>query len=264
MEKPELFSGAAEYYAKYRPGYPKAFFDFVRKEFCLNGIGRHLDLGCGTGQIAIPLAKDFEEVIGLDPDSEMLREAKKQARKAEVKNIRWVLGKAEEMSQTLGSFRLVTLGASFHWMDNQASVLRTLYQMTERGGGIVLTHNPSSGWRKMNEEWKKVRKRVVQKYLGTKRRAGNSFYREKEKRWEDVLNASPFGKHKKWRYAYPLSWTIEEVIGYLYSTSFASRRLFGDKLLVFEKELRSELLRIEPSGVFSEKVTLETLVAHKR
>ena len=44
---------------------------------------------------------------------------------------------------------------------------------------------------------------------------------------------------------------IDAVIGFYYSTSFASRPLFGDSIDDFENELRSELLRVSPSGEFS-------------
>ncbi|MEK7208134.1 MAG: class I SAM-dependent methyltransferase [Patescibacteria group bacterium] len=260
----KLFVGAASYYAKYRPGYPKAFFEFARERFHLDGNGRLLDLGCGTGQILLPFAADFEEVVGLDPEPEMLAEGKRQAKKQKVKNAVWILSKAENINKKkIGHFRLVAMGASFHWMEEQNKVLQTIYDITESGGGLIFTHNPSSGWRDKGEKWKVVRKQIVQKYLGAKRRAGNVFYKEKEEYWEDVLDTSPFGGHEEWNYKYPLSWTLKEVIGYLYATSFASRRLFGNRLADFERELKDALLKIEPSGIFREQVRLQVLVSKR-
>ena len=51
-----LFAGTAWYYARYRPGYPKIFFDKVIERFHLDGRGCLLDLGCGTSQLTIPLS----------------------------------------------------------------------------------------------------------------------------------------------------------------------------------------------------------------
>lgn len=72
------------------------------------------------------------------------------------------------------------------------------------------------------------------------------------------------GGYEEWNYEYPLSWTLREVICYLYSTSFASRRLFGARLADFEKELKAALLKVEPSGIFRERVQLQALIARKR
>lgn len=68
MDDKELFKNTAYYYTKYRMGYPSEFFTYIIHFFNLNGKGRLLDLGCGTGQLTIPFAKYFEEVIGLDPN----------------------------------------------------------------------------------------------------------------------------------------------------------------------------------------------------
>ena len=44
--------------------------------------GRLLDLGCGTGQLAIPLRDRFEAVVGVDASAEMIAEARRQAEAA--------------------------------------------------------------------------------------------------------------------------------------------------------------------------------------
>lgn len=72
---PMLFEGAAPYYTQYRTKYPASLFAKLAELFNINGQGRLLDLGCGAGLIAIPLQNQFEEVVGIDPDPEMLREA---------------------------------------------------------------------------------------------------------------------------------------------------------------------------------------------
>jgi tRNA/tmRNA/rRNA uracil-C5-methylase (TrmA/RlmC/RlmD family) len=50
--------------------YPDALFDALRRQLPLSGRGRLLDLACGTGQIAFPLARWFAEVWAVDQEQE--------------------------------------------------------------------------------------------------------------------------------------------------------------------------------------------------
>lgn len=49
-----------------------------------------MDIGCGTGQLAITLAKSVKEVVALDFSEKMLVYARENAKKAGVQNIRFV------------------------------------------------------------------------------------------------------------------------------------------------------------------------------
>jgi SAM-dependent methyltransferase len=49
-----------------------------------------LELGCGTGRVAIPIARAGVEIVGLDSSSAML--AKARQRSAGLTNVRWVEG----------------------------------------------------------------------------------------------------------------------------------------------------------------------------
>src|SRR5687767_15081390 len=106
----DLFASTAEYYVRYRPGYPAAVLDRLRAAFGLDGTGWLLDLGCGTGELARPLHADFEGAVGVDSSPEMVAEAQRQSEHAGITNIRWLCMPAEEISGRLGRFCLVTLG----------------------------------------------------------------------------------------------------------------------------------------------------------
>ncbi|MET9341523.1 class I SAM-dependent methyltransferase [Nonomuraea sp. NPDC003804] len=132
-----LFAGTGAFYARFRPGYPKVFFDDVIRRFGLDGSGRLLDLGCGTGQLTIPLAGHGTEAVGMDPEPDMLTEAAQHAAAGKVGNVTWVRGGSADLSRQPGRFRLVTMGRSFHWMDRE-QVLRTLADTVEDRGGLVI------------------------------------------------------------------------------------------------------------------------------
>ena len=263
MDDKELFKGTAWYYAKYRCGYPNAFIEHILKSFNLDKNSRVLDLGTGTGQIAIPISRYVKEVVAIDPEQEMLDEAKNQAGSKEVVNVKWVLDKAEDITEELGTFNATTMGASFHWME-QDKVLERIYKITQKSGGVVIVANQSPIFtEKKTEAYKAVVREVIKKYLGEKRRAGNSFFQPPKDRFEDVIKRSRFHGFQTFNHEYKQNWTIDEIIGFLYSTSFASRRLFGDKIDDFEKELREKLLQLNPDGQFTETVVCGAYLAWK-
>lgn len=68
----KLFQGTARYYARYRRPYPEALSALLAARFHLDGTTRLLDLGRGTGLLALPLAPHMAEVVGLDPQRETL------------------------------------------------------------------------------------------------------------------------------------------------------------------------------------------------
>jgi ubiquinone/menaquinone biosynthesis C-methylase UbiE len=132
-----LFTGTAWHYARFRPAYPRALFDVVINRFRLDGTGHQLDLGCGTGELAVPMATLVEEVVALDTDTQMIAEARQRAEREHVTNVRWLVMPAESIGPALGKFRLVTVGSAFHWMD-RSLVLQRCHAMLSPGGSIAL------------------------------------------------------------------------------------------------------------------------------
>lgn len=260
----DAFKGTAYYYARYRPGYPAAFFDFVAEAFGIDGRGRLLDLGCGTGQIAVPFADRFEEVVAMDPEAEMLAELRRGLGAKGTGNITLVQGSSADLSslmETLGTFRLVTMGNSFHWMDRVAT-LDILAQMVEPGGGVVVVGASTGGsfWTSPLP-WCRTVKATIQKWLGEERRAGSGTFsaRVTPERHEDFIDRSAFGPCQIRDLTYQRTWLLDEIIGNLYSTSFCSPHLLGERRGAFEADLRRALLEHDPSGRYVEDVQLEIL-----
>jgi SAM-dependent methyltransferase len=250
-----VFTGTAAFYARFRPGYPRALFDEVVRHFQLDGAGRLLDLGCGTGQLVVPLAEHFAEAVGMDPEPEMLAEAARQAPAAANTNVTWVCGGSADLPGGLGLFRLVTMGRSFHWMDRER-VLNVLDGMVDDGGGVVIAGDwrltrPVTAWQQAIEE-------VQHRFVGPERKGGPP-----AEPHPAVLGRSPFRDVVRTVHEFDRPWTVEQIIGYLYSSSLPLRRLLADRRPAFEQELTEALLAADPTGRFNEPVALEVLMARR-
>lgn len=253
-----LFAGTAWHYARYRPGYPTAFVDDLIQRLGLDGTGRLLDLGCGTGQLALPLAAHVTETVGMDPEPDMLTEASLQAQEAAVTNVSWIQGNSSDLPGDLGHFTLVTMGRSFHWMDRER-VLTALDEMVDDDGSLVIANDsnlvlPSTPWQQAIQE-------VQRRFLPPDYQYGPPPAADTGPTHEQVLAKSPFRQVNRQVYEFTRPWTIEQAIGYLYSTSLPLRRLLGDRQAAFEDTVTETLLSIEPSGHFTEPAALEVLTA---
>jgi ubiquinone/menaquinone biosynthesis C-methylase UbiE len=257
----DLFAGTAWHYARYRPDYPQRFFDDLVRRLRLDGTGRLLDLGCGTGQLTVPFARHVAEAVGVDPEPTMLAEAARHAREAGVINVTWTQGSSADLPGQFGRFRLVTMGRSFHWMD-RARVLAALSGMVDDDGAIVITNDsclvrPATHWQQAIED-------VQRRFLPPEQRSGRSTAAEGHESHEEILARSSFSRVHRLVHEFARSWTIEQAIGYLYSTSLPLRRHLGDRRSAFEQAITETLLAIDSDGCFAEPVTLEVLTATKR
>jgi ubiquinone/menaquinone biosynthesis C-methylase UbiE len=114
------------------------------KEALLSQIGqtpgeRLLDLGCGTGTLAIQLAKRFPEsrVIGLDADAAALAIARRKAADAQVE-LALEQAFAERMSFASASFDTVVSSLFFHHLPfgSKRSVLAEIFRVLKPGGQL--------------------------------------------------------------------------------------------------------------------------------
>ena len=221
------------------------------------GVGLNLDVGCGPGVLAIALANCFAEVIALDPDAEMLAEGARCAADAGISNIRWVQALAEDIpTLSLGRFRLVTFGQSFHWTDRER-VAEAVYDMLEPSGPLALIAHVHEGRPQPSGPGEPpiphdVIRALIDRYLGPRRRAGQGFAAPPADRYEDALARTRFRVPRQiFCPGRPdIVQDIDGVLANYFSTSFAAPHLFGDRRAQFEADVRAELAARSPSGLF--------------
>lgn len=247
---PRRYRGTAWYYARFRPPYPPALVAVLRENYRLDGGGRLFDLGCGPGPVAIPLAHLFEEVIAIDPEPEMLEEGRQAAARAGVTNIRWMVGSSEDLPASLGQFRLITMGNSFHWMD-RARTLKTLYDLVTDDGGLAVVGHGAPIPAPPMKPWRRAINDVVRRYRGDIHVPWAPIEVPPEQRHEAFLKSSRFKGLKTYLESFEITWTVDSILGNLYSMSFCNRRLLGDRVADFERDLRAAVLAVEPSGILT-------------
>ena len=94
---PTIYNGAAAHYRYGRPAYSPGLEALLAEELGLDGSGRLLDVGCGPGILTLRLARLFDEAVGLDPDPEMIAEARRAAVERGIANLLWVQAMAEDL-----------------------------------------------------------------------------------------------------------------------------------------------------------------------
>jgi SAM-dependent methyltransferase len=255
----DLFSSAAVYYAQFRRSYPSGVVSYLVDECRLDGAGRLLDIGCGTGQVFSALEVHFQEIVAIDPDREMLEHAQRSVDSRSRHRVQFRQITAEQIGPELGVFRMAVCGASFHWMD-RPRVAELVYDQLEPGGIIALLMY--SGLHDGVAEWEKTIVRTLGDWLGPERRAGGGIFQAGE-RHEAVLARSRFGPPRMADILVDEVWTIDEIIGFLYSTSYASKAVLGERAPEFELELRRRLRSLVPPEGIVKRVEYTIITAQR-
>jgi ubiquinone/menaquinone biosynthesis C-methylase UbiE len=113
-----------------RPAYPPELFTILN-DLIVDEPRVVLDVGCGTGNVARPLAQYVERIDAVDLSLPMLERARTLPG-GDSPKIRWWHGRAEEV-QLEPPYVLVTAGESLHWMEWDVVLPRLARVLTQHG-----------------------------------------------------------------------------------------------------------------------------------
>ena len=258
MAEPSPFDDAAIYYDRFRAPYAPAALRYIGDTLGLGRDARVLDLGCGPGTIAIPLSRLAVEVVAVDPGAAMLAEARRLAALRGVTNIRWIQGRAEDLPSDLGTFQLVTMGQSFHWMDRDR-VLRQLADLVEPGGALAIL---DEGRRRPQESWEPLAAAVARQFLT--RRGRHPLKHPEVAHAPSLRRSSHFADFTVREFAFEITRDTASILGCVYAGVGLSKSALGERAAAFETELVEALLRLNPSGLFHEQLETAVLIAPRR
>jgi len=251
----DLFTGTAEYYDRFRTPYPLALVDDLRVRVSIVGISSLLDVACGTGQVAFALAADVAEVWAVDQEPEFIEFGERKARRLGVGNIRWVGGTAEEVPLD-GVFDLVTIGNAFHRLERDAVATRLRFHLVDNGCVALLCgDSPWSG----DRPWQQVLHETLVRWRDVLD-VGDRVPED----WDEVIERDPHeqvlrraGLVYEGRFEFPSvqRWTVDSLIGFVYSTSFLNQTVLAHNGDAFENDLRQQLLACRSDDVFEQHAT---------
>ncbi|MCB9751721.1 MAG: methyltransferase domain-containing protein [Myxococcales bacterium] len=98
-----------------------------------------LDIGCGTGSLALRLAPSAAQLHGLDISSEMVRIARGKAAAQQVDNVTFHVGPFDDSFAALapGSLDGVCAYSILHLVDDREGALRRIFRLLKPGGFLV-------------------------------------------------------------------------------------------------------------------------------
>ncbi|XHR29742.1 MAG: class I SAM-dependent methyltransferase [Chthoniobacteraceae bacterium] len=256
--EPRRFKTTADYYVRGRLAYPD---ELIVRVVALTGITRDdrvLDLGCGPGFLAAAFAPYAREVVGMDPEPNMLAAARDYAARLGQK-VRLMAGSSYDLTPALGSFRLVTMGRSFHWMD-RAATLEKLAALTPERSAVALFHDshcalPENAWQ---ERYKAA--------LAPYRAKDESVLQRESPDWlphEAYLLASHFNRLERISVIRRIETPVDRLIDRALSMSVTSPEKLGENRKALVAKLRETLESDARNGIVTEIVESEALLGFR-
>lgn len=127
----EMFDKVAEYYDKFRPGYPKEIIATMVAKTKLSNNSQALEIGAGSGK-ATDYFKDYGFLIRcIEPGENLVKNG--QIKYKEYSNIEFQCGRFEELEQGNENYDVLFAAQSFHWVPQPIGYQKCAEMLTENG-----------------------------------------------------------------------------------------------------------------------------------
>jgi ubiquinone/menaquinone biosynthesis C-methylase UbiE len=257
------FSGeVADFYHQYRRGYPPPVISALTGAFGLTSDDLVIDLGCGTGQLTLPIAGQVRSVVGVDPEPDMLVRARRSAAEQGVRNASWLLGTDSDipaLAALLGDRRAgaVTIGQALHWM-RYHELIPALVPLLRPGGGVAVITNGTPMWLQ-DSPWSQALRSFLEQWLGTTLTATCGTDDLSQQRYRDTMTRAGLDVTEA-SCAYTDELDLDHLIGALYSALPARRLPPPDQRAAFAGQIHRAVATHAP---FTEHVRVRMLLGRR-
>jgi SAM-dependent methyltransferase len=216
----EFRGEVAAFYARYRRGYPAAFTGMLARALRLGPDAVVADIGCGTGQLTIPLAGRARAVVGADPEPDMLALAAGAAAEQGVTNVTWVLGSDAALPAlaTLAGgpvLDAVTVANAIHLMPERRLFAGAMTAL-KPGGGIAVIANGTPLWQQPSD-WSRAVRQALEEWLDTRLESCCGTDQQARQGYRDAMLGAGLTDVREESCEYAGHLSVDELIGGLYS-----------------------------------------------
>jgi len=253
----------AEFYHRYRHGYPAAVIDILVDAFQLTPQDVAVDLGCGTGQLTLPIAAKVRAVVGVDPEPDMLRRARQAASEANVPNVSWMLGADTDLPALgrvfgAGCIAAVTIGQALHWM-KPGELFRSAVPVVRAGGGVAVVTNGTPLWLQ-DTSWSHALRDCLERWLGKKLTLTCGTDEQSQRRYHQALAHAGFDVLSA-SVDYAAELGVDQIVGGVYSALPQDRLPAPAERPAFADQVRAAL---GPQERFREQIHVAILTGRIR
>jgi SAM-dependent methyltransferase len=233
------FGKTADDYARFRAGFPPEFFDRIAALGLVRMGTAALDLGTGTGTIALGLAARGCAVTALDPSAKMLAQVKARGQEAGLIIRRWE-ARAESTGLPDTAFDLVIAGQCWHWFDRPRAA-EEARRVLKPGGALMMAH---FDWLRLPSNVVAATEALILKYSPDWHGAGRS---APYGQWYLDLRAAGFGEIESLSFELDVPYTHEAWRGRIRASAGVGASLSPEKVADFDAEHTALLARDFPA-----------------
>jgi ubiquinone/menaquinone biosynthesis C-methylase UbiE len=202
-----IFSSVAASYARFRPTYPPALFEWLAT--LAPARERVWDCACGSGQASVSLAAYFAQVVATDASAAQIAQAQSHAR------VEYRVAPAERSALADASCDLITVAQALHWFDTAAFYAEARRVGRPGGALAVWTYLPPRlAEPALQARFAAFYRDVVGPYWTPERRHVESGYDTLAFPLERIAQPSHIATLRV-----EMHWTLEDVLGYVRSWS---------------------------------------------
>ena len=226
-------SVAAAYRA--RPPYPSETYDLLLERMPNPSRARVLELGAGTGEIAIPLAERVSRIDAVEPSAAMLSIARQQPG---FERVHWHSMSAETFGYP-AVYDLIVCAQCLHWLDWEIVFPRLVGALDPEGWLLLISQNALD-----DLPWQNALDRIIPRYSTNQDFRPYDLIDELETRGLFDLR----GRKSTWPIRF--SQTIDEHVDSIHARNGFSRdRMPVESAAAFDADVRTLLLAHHPDGI---------------
>jgi SAM-dependent methyltransferase len=253
QERP--FRETSWFYAEYRYRPDDGFLRLLASHLGWSPSDRILDLGAGPAHVSLRLAPFVGEVLVMDPEEDMIDEARRRAATGGVENLSFVVGGSDDLARLapdLGVISGAMISQAFHWMADQDAVLRALDALLtgERSAVAIVGYVKDPDYNRIwidRPPWDAVEQILRRRLDGVPKGPSPAGRHDP---FPDILARSPFSDlelltHEHEAVVEP---SVDAALGFHYSLGNTLAGL-GEQREAFEAEVRTALADADTSPI---------------